>query len=367
MFVACRRVRTFIPRKHSEVIGHGRSIKHPTTSLQGQESHSLRQPRGTRLSGYQNLKRDHRRGLSACAVHHEANGLKGCPEDRRRDLIALHRRNFQAWDTNTVLKTSHLGLNSAISPFDPPAEIFRDTSKKACILGTAAEGETGPYWVRRERIRSSIRENQAVLPVILEQQYIDVETCRPVPNLYAELWGCNATGVYSGPVAEVQMTDAEGVVRFDTLFPGHYDGRTKHYHNVAHFGAQRLTNDTLSGGIVGHVAQIFWDQEIIDTVEGTYPYNTNEIPITSNAVDRVEAQETEYSDSDFDPMVNYVLLGDKVEDRILAWVTVAVNLSAVHYPYYTNVRTAEGAVEVEGTEEGDPRVIDGSLPQMTAV
>ncbi|KAL4749319.1 hypothetical protein BDW72DRAFT_214122 [Aspergillus terricola var. indicus] len=304
--------------------------------------------------GIRAYKRDLSNGLNACAIHHEANGLKGRAEDRRRDLVALHRRALQARDTISVLNTSHLGLDSDISPFDPPAEIFRDTSKKAFGV-----------------------------PVILEQQYIDVETCRPVSNLYAELWGCNATGVYSGLVAEgngngadlsnrnatflrgVQMTDAEGVVRFDTLFPGHYDGRTTHYHNIAHFGAKRLPNNTLSGGIVGHVAQIFWDQNIINTVEDTYPYNINEIPITSNAVDRVVAQETKHSDSD--PMLNYVFLGDKVEDGIFAWITVAVNLSAVHYPYYTNVWTAEGAVEIEGTEDGDPRIVDGGLPQTTAV
>ncbi|KAL4971153.1 Intradiol ring-cleavage dioxygenase [Aspergillus desertorum] len=328
-------------------------------------------------------KRNLSHGIKTCATHLEANGLQARAEHRRRNLINLHRRALQVRDTDTVLSTSHLGRDSTVSPFDPPAEIFRDTSKKACLLGPAAEGETGPYWIPGERVRSSIRENQPGIPVILEQQYIDVETCRPVSNLYAELWGCNATGVYSGLVAEgngnaadisnrnttflrgVQKTDTEGIVRFETLFPGHYDGRTTHYHNIAHFGAQRLPNNTITGGVVGHVAQIFWDQDIINTVEGTYPYNTNEISITPNAVDRVVAQETEYSDSD--PMVNYVYLGDTVEDGIFAWITVAVNLSAVHYPYYTNVWTADGAAEVEGTEDGDPRVVDGGLPQTSAV
>jgi protocatechuate 3,4-dioxygenase beta subunit len=57
---------------------------------------------------------------------------------------------------------------------------------------------------------------------------------------YAETWGCNATGVYSGLVADgngnaadqanhnrtflrgFQKTESDGMVTFNTLFPGHY-------------------------------------------------------------------------------------------------------------------------------------------------
>ncbi|KAL2826492.1 Intradiol ring-cleavage dioxygenase [Aspergillus cavernicola] len=326
-------------------------------------------------------KRDVGHGLAKCATQLETSGLQARAEQRRKETVELHRRRqnqLHIRDTDAVLNKSHQATRP-VSPFMPADEIFKDSSKKACLLGPTAEGETGPYWIPGERVRSEIREGEPGVPVILEQQYIDVETCKPIPQLYAELWGCNATGVYSGLVVEgngnpsdlgnrdrtflrgIQQTDAEGVVTFDTLFPGHYDGRTTHYHNIAHFHAKRLPNNTIAGGTVGHVAQIFWDQDAIDRVESTYPYNTNEIPITLNAVDRVVRQETEYSDSD--PMLNYAFLGEAIEDGLFAWITVAVNLSAVHYPYYTNVWTAEGGVEVDGTEDGDPRVVDGGLPQ----
>ncbi|KAL4890725.1 Intradiol ring-cleavage dioxygenase [Aspergillus ambiguus] len=326
-------------------------------------------------------KRSVGNSLAKCSVQFEANGVHSRAEARRRAVVEMHRRQLQARDTDAVLNKSHLA-NHPVSPSMPAAEIFKDSSQKACLLGPSPEGETGPYWIPGERVRSHIREGQPGVPVLLEQQYIDVETCQPIPDLYAELWGCNATGVYSGLVADgngnsqdlanrdrtflrgVQQTDSDGVVTFDTLFPGHYDSRTTHYHNIAHFHAHRLPNNTIAGGTVGHVAQIFWDQDMINKVESTYPYNTNDIPITPNAVDRVVGQETEYSDAD--PMLNYAYLGDSIEDGLFAWITVAVNLSAVHYPYYTNVYTANGGVAIEGTSDGDPRAIDGGLPQSSA-
>lgn len=75
----------------------------------------------------------------------------------------------------------------------------------------------------------------------------DYNTCEPVEGAYVEIWHCNSTGVYSGIVANgngdssdatnlnktflrgVSVTDAEGVVTFDTLFPGHYLSRSNQY------------------------------------------------------------------------------------------------------------------------------------------
>jgi len=127
---------------------------------------------------------------------------------------------------------------------------------------------------------------------------------------------CNATGVYSGLVANgngntadasnlnaaflhgVQQTDADGVVQFQTLFPGRYSDRTTHHRMVAHVNVTVLLNNTITGGNIAHVGQVFWDQDLIYAVEATYPYNTNNITITTNAADRVFSTETANSDSD---------------------------------------------------------------------
>lgn len=59
---------------------------------------------------------------------------------------------------------------------------------------------------------------------------------------------------------------------------------------------------------------------------------------SAHNADRVVGQGTEGNDAD--SMLNYAYLGD----GIFVWITVAVNVSAVHYLYYTNVYTANGGV-----------------------
>ena len=103
-----------------------------------------------------------------------------------------------------------------------------------------------------------------------------------------------------------------------------------------------LPNNTLSGGHVAHIGQLFFDQDLISKVEDTYPYNTNDIAITQNADDHVVEDETE--DSNSDPFFEYALLGDKLEDGILAWVTMGVNVSASYDADYAASLTRDGGV-----------------------
>lgn len=78
------------------------------------------------------------------------------------------------------------------------------------------------------------------MPLHLEISFRDTQTCKPAANLLIDIWQCNATGVYSGVSAAgqaglktiflkgVQQTSSEGVVEFDTVFPGHHQGRASH-------------------------------------------------------------------------------------------------------------------------------------------
>jgi len=136
---------------------------------------------------------------------------------------------------------------------------------------------------------------------------------------------------------------------------------------VAHLNATRLPNNTLAGGTEAHVGQFFWDQDLISKVEATYPYNTNNITITTNAEDRVFGDET--ADSTSDPVFNYAYLGDKLEDGLFAWVTIVINTTATYEAAYADMWTASGGVaasESSSTGGGEGEAPGGNSTNTTS-
>jgi hypothetical protein len=66
---------------------------------------------------------------------------------------------------------------------------------------------------------------------------------------------------------------------------------------------------------------------LIKAVEATDPYNTNTIAYTSLETDGWELEE---ATSDYDPFVEYVQLTDDITDGVLAWITIALDMSSDH-------------------------------------
>jgi Dioxygenase len=181
------------------------------------------------------FKNNARRGLASCADKLEKRGLSSRAAARRAATFEKHSRKKKlARDTDTIANTSHLSTES-YNPATLDSTIF--ASNGTCYLNP--EGETGPYWVKGEHIRYNLQEDQPGVPIIIEGQFLDVETCEPIEGLWWDLWNCNSTGVYSGMVATgngntddasnlnatflrgIQPTDSEGVVTFKSVFPGH--------------------------------------------------------------------------------------------------------------------------------------------------
>lgn len=69
------------------------------------------------------------------------------------------------------------------------------------------------------------------------------------------------------------------------------------------------------------MGQLFFDQDLISTVEATTPYSTNTQDLTTNADDSILAEEAD----SIDPFMEYVFLGDDVTDGIFAWITVGID------------------------------------------
>ncbi|KAF2269264.1 aromatic compound dioxygenase [Lojkania enalia] len=328
---------------------------------------------------------NHKRSLAHCAEKLKARGNDAMMAARRSAMVETLRKKrsisqekpyLRARDIEEVLNTDHKSNLTGITPDVDPAVLF--AGNNSCIL--TPETTQGPYWVSGELVRQEISEGQDGVPLTLDIQMIDVNTCEPVPQAYLEIWHCNSTGVYSGVTAGgngnsndtsnlnttfmrgVQQSDEIGVVTFDTLVPGHYTGRTNHIHVMSHVNATVLPNSTLSGGAITHVGQLFFDQSLITLVEATEPYNSNTQELTTNAEDDILAGEAD----GYDPMVEYVLLGDDVSEGIFAWIafgqdsTAAYNISAAAY------LTENGGVANENAGVGGPDGPGGAPPSGAA-
>ncbi|KAJ3548740.1 hypothetical protein NM208_g859 [Fusarium decemcellulare] len=321
-----------------------------------------------------------RRSLNACAEHLERRGITKRAEAHRRALASQYAKksaqdahSFDARDTDTVLDTDHHSNLTGIT-LNTDSDVF--FTNKTCIL--SPEGEIGPFWVKGELVREDIVDNEPGVVNYMHAQFIDVNTCEPVQDLYWDVWNCNSTGVYSGvqddsngngddasnldrtALRGIQKTDEDGIAVFKSVFPGHYSGRATHVHVVAHVNATVLSNHTLSGGSVSHIGQLFFDQDLITEVEATYPYNTSSVDITLNSEDRVFAGETE--DSDSDPVFEYVFLGDGVTDGIFSWITVGVDTTATYSTSYAAYLTENGGVSNSESGGGDAGGPDGTPP-----
>lgn len=192
-----------------------------------------------------------RRSLDNCFSKLKARGYEAQNIARRdatvqglRQARGLNPGKLQARDLDTLLNTTHHSNLTGLTPSADSDVLF--TSNGTCIL--AEDVTQGPYYVTGELIRSNLSETQEGVPLYLDIQLVDSSTCEPVPEVYVDIWNCNATGVYSGIVANgngnsadssnldetflrgVQKTGTDGVVQFQTIFPGHYVSRANHIH-----------------------------------------------------------------------------------------------------------------------------------------
>ncbi|ETM35232.1 hypothetical protein L914_17823 [Phytophthora nicotianae] len=193
----------------------------------------------------------------------------------------------------------------------------------------------------------------------IDVQVIDVSTCEPVTDMYVDFWHANATGVYSGVVADgngdssdttnlnntflrgVTPTDEDGVAQMISIFPGHYVERATHLHFIGNYNGTVLSNGTYSGGSVAHVGQFFFDQDLITSVneQDTYVTNTQEITLNEDDMWLQAAAADGY-----DPIMEYALLGDSVADGLFVWISLAVDMTAAQEVEEAATLTANGGV-----------------------
>jgi protocatechuate 3,4-dioxygenase beta subunit len=171
-------------------------------------------------------------------------------------------------------------------------------SSAACVL--TPEATEGPYYLDLDKVRSDITEGKDGTPLDLKVTVVDATGCTPIKDAAIDVWHCDAAGVYSGfsqagggdpgggPggaqsatddqtfLRGTQVTDANGLAQFHTIYPGWYRGRAVHIHMKVHVG-----------GSVVHTGQLFFDDDLTNQVYGSAPYSSRGTPDVRNSADDI--------------------------------------------------------------------------------
>jgi protocatechuate 3,4-dioxygenase beta subunit len=168
------------------------------------------------------------------------------------------------------------------------------TTRPDCVL--TPEQEEGPFYIDLAQVRQDIVEDRPGVPLALALTVVDAETCRPVRDAAVDIWHCDALGVYSGESFEdsegqtylrgIQLTDANGLAEFATIYPGQYPGRTTHIHLKVRIGG-RERDGFYSGGHVSHTGQLFTSDRHDAEVFARAPYNRNTAGFISRDMDAI--------------------------------------------------------------------------------
>lgn len=117
---------------------------------------------------------------------------------------------------------------------------------------------------------------------------------------------------------------------------------------MSHLNATLNSNNTLSGGSITHVGQMFFDQDLITVVEEVEPYVSNTQELTTNEEDSIMSEESE----GYDPVVEYVLLGDDVSAGVFGWIAFGMDSTAAYNITPAAYLTSDGGVENENSGAG---------------
>ncbi len=160
----------------------------------------------------------------------------------------------------------------------------------ACVL-TPRQTE-GPFYFDPRQIRRNITEGRPGTPLQVAFQVVEAGTCRPIQDALVDIWHTDAAGVYSGYARQgergnvdatgetflrgSQITPANGMIQFESIYPGWYPGRAVHIHFKVRFANRTAVT-----------SQLYFPDEVTDRAYAAAPYNQRPQGWTTNATDGV--------------------------------------------------------------------------------
>lgn len=199
--------------------------------------------------------------------------------------------------TRTEVSTSE-GVQATVEPQTPTNATVAELLDAAPSCTLTPEAIEGPFYFDVDAIRSDIREDRAGTTLRLAIRVEDTD-CEPLSNAVVDIWSCDAGGLYSGfesassgqggrgqtdeatYLRGAQVTNADGIAEFTTIYPGWYPGRAVHIHAKVHLDA-----------FTALTAQLYLDEAVTTAVYAEQPYADRAGERTMNDTDVFFARES---------------------------------------------------------------------------
>ena len=218
----------------------------------------------------------------------------------------INRRDDLLRSLGAVGSLALLGCRDILSPdaqtvsegsVDPPTAVPAAAGSQApaspapaCVL--TPRQTAGPFYFDPKQIRRDITEGRPGTPLHVALQVVEAGTCRPIQDALVDIWHTDVAGIYSGYARQgeqgdvdatgetflrgSQITAANGMVQFESIYPGWYPGRAVHIHFKVRFANRTAVT-----------SQLYFPDEVTDRAYAAAPYNQRPQGWTTNATDGV--------------------------------------------------------------------------------
>jgi hypothetical protein len=193
------------------------------------------------------------------------------------------------------------------NPNDGSADAGEGEGEGGAVQCQAKQETTvGPYPNIDPLQRRDIRGNttgtttpKEGVQLTLRMRVLDLDNgCAPISGAVVDIWQCDAVGVYAGYSSfgttgqdfcrGYQITDAQGMVEFLTIFPGSYTGRAIHIHFSIQGSPSNLSPNANGSSLPAiAVAQLYFLRSVADDVFNAMPIYKMGAAITPNESDGI--------------------------------------------------------------------------------
>ncbi len=211
-------------------------------------------------------------------------------------LVGCLRNPSDATESSTT--SPQISQRSSTATSTPVSSEGAIAQSPTCVV--RPQQTEGPYFVDEDLNRSDIRSDpadgsvRAGVPLQLAFQVTQISNgqCTPLQGALVDVWHCDAEGIYSDVndrrfntqgkkfLRGSQVTNANGVVQFTTIYPGWYPGRTVHIHF-------KIRTDAGSQSGYEFTSQLYFDDTFTDRIFQQAPYASRGQRSTRNNNDRI--------------------------------------------------------------------------------